>query len=196
METAVTMAQTPDDGAITPNGSTRVRAGVNEGHQRVSRAGSAGFGPWRRRGPSILTLPAVRTRAAAAPHRGRQEGPAPGRALPNKSLQMFPGIRERCGVAVGPGPCGHATSCGGFVAVSGTVSIRRNWALLRLEAGTPGGIRTHDLRFRKPLLYPAELPGQQDEECTPEQVLFQLRTGRPRPRQQQPAMGVRSVLLL
>ena len=25
-------------------------------------------------------------------------------------------------------------------------------------SGTPGGIRTHDLRIRSPLLYPAELP--------------------------------------
>ena len=27
------------------------------------------------------------------------------------------------------------------------------------RAGVPEGIRTPDLRFRKPLLYPAELPG-------------------------------------
>lgn len=27
-------------------------------------------------------------------------------------------------------------------------------------SNTPGGIRTHDLRFRKPALYPAELRGQ------------------------------------
>jgi hypothetical protein len=26
--------------------------------------------------------------------------------------------------------------------------------------GVPGEVRTHDLRFRKPPLYPAELPGQ------------------------------------
>lgn len=26
-------------------------------------------------------------------------------------------------------------------------------------AGTPGAIRTHDTRFRKPLLYPSELQG-------------------------------------
>ena len=28
------------------------------------------------------------------------------------------------------------------------------------ENGVPEGIRTPDLRFRKPLLYPAELPGR------------------------------------
>ena len=34
-------------------------------------------------------------------------------------------------------------------------------AKTRLESGTRGGIRTHDPRFRRPMLYPAELLPQQ-----------------------------------
>lgn len=34
---------------------------------------------------------------------------------------------------------------------------------LRRSESTPGGIRTHDLRFRKPTLYPAELQGRTEE---------------------------------
>ena len=33
-------------------------------------------------------------------------------------------------------------------------------AILALKTGTPGATRTHDTRFRKPLLYPPELQGQ------------------------------------
>ena len=45
---------------------------------------------------------------------------------------------------------------------SKTVSLRpRFWCSRLLDRiGVPEGIRTPDLRFRKPLLYPAELPGQ------------------------------------
>ena len=42
--------------------------------------------------------------------------------------------------------------------------------------GVPEGIRTPDLRFRKPLLYPAELPGQMPDS--------RRLTGRPADRRQ------------
>ena len=40
---------------------------------------------------------------------------------------------------------------------SGSSAYRRMYLKRQDEAGRPGGIRTPDPRFRKPLLYPSEL---------------------------------------
>ncbi len=43
-----------------------------------------------------------------------------------------------------------------------TCSSEERVAVLVSKRGTPGATRTHDTRFRKPLLYPTELQGHTD----------------------------------
>ncbi|CAH1659459.1 hypothetical protein CHELA20_53216 [Hyphomicrobiales bacterium] len=52
--------------------------------------------------------------------------------------------------------CGHATNANLLFLNGFRIKMNRGG----LRYGVPEGIRTPDLRFRKPLLYPAELPGQ------------------------------------
>jgi hypothetical protein len=49
-------------------------------------------------------------------------------------------------------PRKHDRKRGFFLRYRGDV-----WGAVIPKITTPGGIRTHDLRFRKPMLYPAEL---------------------------------------
>src|SRR5262245_933143 len=82
---------------------------------------------------------------------------------------------SRVGHAIPPCPFHEMWVCARpALLISNTVRVRSLWGeqgklarFLGPRLSAPGATRTPDLRFRRPLLYPAELPGR---------VLVQLRT--------------------
>ena len=99
--------------------------------------------------PRCGSGPGGRARRLAPPHR-RRSGAAPGPDWPDPDRSAASGAPE------GPGcrPPANRSPSGG--AATGARSPSSLAATRMLKDGA-GGTRTHDLRFRKPSLYPAEL---------------------------------------
>ena len=161
------------------------RSPVPEGPGPLTRRRPPSHGVKASPSSAAAILPAGRTplpTGGGAPHTRKYRSPSPaggplptGRPTPTPVEEAF-SLRGRAQHDLAPASSrgrSSAACCGGGAELPTWVKAERPLAIANREGSfsAPGAGRTHDLRFRKPLLYPLSYGGSRSERGTPSSAL-------------------------